>query len=402
MQEIVSEEPYEFIPPVYHDFWPGVLRYLIRPYLRMHFGVHSVECRHVERLRESLDAGHSIMLAVNHCRLSDPMVLGCLAMEAGCYLFAMGSWHLFRHSWLQRFVSRRLGAFSVYREGNDRRAIDEAIKILTENKRPLVIFPEGAISRHNDLIMELMDGPSVIARQAAKRREKQNPPGKVVIHPIAIRYSFLGDLDASLGPILDSLEARLTWSPQRHLSLTQRIGRLGEALLSLKEVEYLGTVRSGAPYDRAQQLIETVLLRLEEKWKIEDREDGVVARVKSLRAAILPDLVAKKITPDERQERWRDLSACYYVQQISHYPRDYIHREKNYPERVVETVERFEEDLTDKIKKVEPFHATIQVGEAIPVSTRRERGTVGDPITAQIRKQIQGMVDQLAAERPLV
>ena len=37
------------------------------------------------------------------------------------------------------------------------------------------------------------------------------------------------------------------------------------------------------------------------------------------------------------QRRWRDLAAAYYVQNMSHYPRDYILRVKNLPERVVET-----------------------------------------------------------------
>ena len=83
-------------------------------------------------------------------------------------------------------------------------------------------------------------------------------------------------------------------------------------------------------------------------------------------------MVAGKVTPEERERRWRDLAACYYAQQMSHYPRDYILREKNLPERVVETVERFEEDFTDHMRVHEPFHAVIQVGEAIPVGTQRD------------------------------
>ena len=65
-----------------------------------------------------------------------------------------------------------MGAFSVYREGVDRQAINTAVDILVEGKRPLVIFAEGAISRHNDELMPLMDGTAFIARTAAKRREK--------------------------------------------------------------------------------------------------------------------------------------------------------------------------------------------------------------------------------------
>jgi hypothetical protein len=84
---------------------------------------------------------------------------------------------------------------------------------------------------------------------------------------------------------------------------------------------------------------------------------------------------------------------------MSHYPRNYILREKNLPERVVETVERFEEDFTDRMRVHEPFHAVIQVGEAISVGTHRERALGVDPIMAEVRRQLQSMIDGLAAER---
>ncbi len=240
MQRVVIDEPYEFVPPVYSEWWPTILRPILKPYLRKSFGIDSVECRHVEQLRASIAAGHSVMLAPNHCRMPDPMVLGVLGMEAGCHLFAMASWHVFKQSRFQTFMTRRMGAFSVLREGNDRQAIETAINILMSRRRPLILFPEGAITRHNDLIEEMMEGPSFIARQVAKRLKKEGQPGEVVIHPVATRYAFQGDLAATLGPDLDALETGLSWQPQRHLSIVDRIGRIGQALLSLKEIEFFG------------------------------------------------------------------------------------------------------------------------------------------------------------------
>ena len=400
MQQVVFDEPYQFVPPVYSEWWPTLLRPYLRRYLRKAHGIHSVECRHVERLRASLAAGNSIVLAPNHCRMSDPLVLGILGMEADCHPFAMASWHLFKQSRFQTFMIRRMGAFSVLREGNDRQAIDTAIEILAARKRPLIMFPEGAITRHNDIIEEVMEGPSFIARQAAKRLQKQGISAGVVIHPVAIRYAFEGDLAASVEPVLRELESRFTWQPQGHLSLVERIGRIGHALLSLKEIEFLGAPQSGNPYERTEHLVQQVLAKLESAWQVKDSSGNVIARVKRLRTAILADMVGKQLTAEERARRWRDLAACYYAQQMSHYPRDYIIlREKNLPERVVETVERFEEDFTDRVRVHEPFHAVIQVGEAIPVSTHRERGAGSDPIMAEVRRQLQAMIDELAAER---
>jgi 1-acyl-sn-glycerol-3-phosphate acyltransferase len=399
MQQIVFDEPYQFVPPVYSDWWPWIIRLYLPHYLRSSYGIYSVECRHINRLKASLAAGNSIMLAPNHCRLSDPLVLGTMALEANSYLFAMASWHLFMQGRFQRFMIRRMGAFSLYREGNDRQAIDTAIDILVSRQRPLIMFPEGALTRHNDLVREMMEGPSFIARQAAKRLKKQQRPGEVVIHPVAIRYSFQGDLEKSVSPTLDDLEARLAWQPQRRFSLVERVARIGEAHLALKEVEFLGASRSGDPYDRAQYFIETNLTQLEDDWQIKDTSGGVIARVKRIRTAIMADLRKNTLTPDERERIWRDLAACYYVQQMSHYPRDYILRKKNLPERVVETVERLEEDFADQARKYEPFHAVVQVGEAIPVGTQRDRAAVGDPIMDEVRRQLQSMIDELAAER---
>lgn len=402
MQKIIFDEPYQFVPPVYSNWWPTLLRPYLRRYLRKAHGIHSVECRHVERLRASLAAGHSIVLTPNHCRMSDPMILGILGMQAGCHLFAMASWHVFKQSRFQTFMTRRMGAFSVLREGNDRQAIDTAIDILVSRQRPLIMFAEGAITRHNDLVEEFMDGPAFIARQAAKRLQKKGLPGAVVIHPVAIRYAFLGDVAAAVTPVLQELEDRFTWQRQEQLPIVERIEKVGEALLALKEVEFLGTTQTGNPYDRAGNLVQEVLSKLEAEWKIKDTSGQAIARVKRLRMAILADMIDGDISAEERARRWRDLAACYYAQQMSHYPRDYIVHGQNLPERVVETVERFEEDFTDKLSVHEPFHAVIDVGEAIEVGTHRERGVDVDPVVAAARGQVQSMIDALAAERTAV
>ena len=261
------------------------------------------------------------------------------------------------------------------------------------------MFPEGALTKHNDIVNEMMEGPSFMARQAAKRLKKMGSSREVVVHPVAIRYAFDGNVEKSIAATLDELEARLSWQPQHQLPLIKRIGRLGDAFLSLKEVEYLGEAQSGNPYDRAEHFIDAVLARVERDWQQKDSSGGVIARVKRLRTAILPDMVARKVTPEDRERRWHDLAAIYYAQQISHYPRDYILPERNLPERIIETVERLEEDFTDHSHKYEPFHAVVEVGEGIPVGPERDREAVGDPIMAEVHRQLQSMITGLAAER---
>src|SRR5438045_3620862 len=150
MQNVVVDKPYRFIPPDRGRFWYSIIQLALRRRLRADHGIESVECRGIEHLRGSLKAGHGILLCPNHCRPADPMVLGMLSREVGAPFYTMASWHLFMHSPLLGWLLPRMGVFSVYREGMDREALKQAMEILKNAERPLVLFPEGRISRAND------------------------------------------------------------------------------------------------------------------------------------------------------------------------------------------------------------------------------------------------------------
>jgi 1-acyl-sn-glycerol-3-phosphate acyltransferase len=397
MQQVVIDEPYQFIPPYRGTLWARLFRPFLARYLRKEHGITESECRGLEKLRSSLDAGHGIVLAPNHCRPADPMAMGLLAQAMHISLFSMASWHVFKADWLTAFVIRRLGAFSVYREGMDRQAINCAIEILENAVRPLVIFPEGVITRTNDRLGVLMEGTAFIARSAAKRREKQTPSGKVVIHPVAMRYQFHGDLEATLVPVLTDIETRLSWRPQQSRALINRIRKLGTALLTLKEVEYLEEPQTGSLYKRLDRLIDKLLVPLEEEWLKGNGTGNVVSRVKALRSAILPDMVKNDLPEDERQRRWRQLEQVYLAQSLSFYPRDYV-LPSSPPERLLETVERFEEDLTDRVRVHGPMKLIIEVGDAIEVSPQRSKGEKTDPVMQELETSLKAMLDRLAEE----
>jgi 1-acyl-sn-glycerol-3-phosphate acyltransferase len=396
MHPVVVEKPYSFVPPHHGMWWPRFLQLFVRRRLRREFGVVDVQCRGLEHLRQSLSNGHGMMLTPNHCRPCDPLVVSATCRRVGTAPLIMASWHLFQQGRWKAFLMRRAGAFSVYREGMDRQALQAGIEILRQSRRPLVVFPEGVITRSNDRVEPMMEGPSFLARAAAKPKAKGATPRPVVIHAVAIKYFFHGDVEASLHPVLDDIERRLTWQPNRDRDLYERIYKVGESLLCLKELEYLGQPQSGPIHERVQRLIDRVLTPLEEEWLEGHRERTVVGRVKRLRAAILPDMVQGQVTDQERERRWRQLADMYLVQQMSHYPPEYI-KSKPTPERMLETVERFEEDLTDTCRVHSPMTVTVRVGEAIPVSPTRQRGTTDDPLMAEIEAQLRSMLEELAS-----
>jgi 1-acyl-sn-glycerol-3-phosphate acyltransferase len=390
MQNIVIDKPYVPIPPYHGRIWPSLLASYLPLHLRKKYGIERVECIHADRLAQSIAAGHGVLLAPNHSRDDDPFVVGMLTREVHSPFFIMASWHLFMQDRMHAFLLRRAGAFSVYREGIDRTAVNTAVEILETAERPLVIFPEGVVSRANDRLNELMEGTALIARSAAKKRAKLQPPKKVVVHPVAIRYRFHGNVEPAITSVLDKIETRLTWQKQQ-LPLVERIYKTGGALLGLKEMEYLGEARSGPIDARLANLIDAILVPVETQWFKKKQEGSIPARVKRLRSAILPDMADDKVDEAERQRRWKQLADLYLAQQLSNYPSDYV-RSNPTPERLLETVERFEEDLTDRITVHRPLHATVTVGEAIEASPTREARGGDDPLMEQIASQLRTML----------
>jgi hypothetical protein len=243
-----------------------------------------------------------------------------------------------------------------------------------------------------------LDGVAFIARTAARKREKRGA-GKVVVHPVALKYLFQGDLEATVIPVLREIEHRFSWQPQDDLSLYDRVVKIGRALLCLKEIEYFGREQDGRLTERMQGLINRLLQPLEREWLGEPQTGSVVPRVKSLRMKILPDMVNGTIDQQERNRRWRQLTDIYLSQQVSCYPPDYL----KYPtvDRLLETVERYEEDLTDRVRVHGKLKVVIDVGAAIEVSPQRDRKAEPDPLMARIAQELQAMLDKLAMESPL-
>ncbi len=397
MQDIIIEKPYQFVPPHRGNLVPKmILKLGIVPwYLRKYEGVVSHQLHGVDHLRESMRQGHGVLLAPNHCRYADPLVMAFLAHEAQVPMFAMASWHLFQQSRLQRWALSAMGAFSVYREGLDRQSLDTAVDMLVNPQRPLIVFPEGTVFRTNDRLQPLLDGVAFMARTAAKRRAKDNGTGKVVIHPVAIKYVFHGDLEKAVDPTLDALEKRLTWTLLKETTTLQRIHRITVAMLSLKEIEYLGTAQQGSFEERQQRLVDHLLCPLEQEWLGKTVVDTIVPRIKSLRMKIVPELTTGELDERERERRWTQLSRIYLSQQIASYPADYVVSPTT-DTRILETVERLEEDITDRAGVHGPLEVIIEIDEAIEVPTDRTPRGEEDPIMKRLRERMQAMLDRLS------
>ncbi len=405
MQDIIVVKPYQFVPPHKGRIWPWLIVHLLmQPYLRHYYGIRRFESRHGEKIRASLDAGHAVILVANHTRPCDPIAAGWLTRLAKEPMYCMASWHVFMNSRIDRFISRRCGAYSVYREGSDHTSLNFSINSLVHHDRPIILFAEGFVTRSNDLVRPLLDGAALIARTAARRLAKADPPRKVVIHPVAFKYFFRGDLEASVTPVLERLEKQLSLSPPDDLPLVERIRKIGRGLLRKREIEFLGEPqKSGANdkgfHDRVESLIEKILDPLERQYALGNNPHGVYARVQALRSRIVPDLIGGQLSDKEEKLRWQHIRELYIAQDLGCYPRDYL-ADNPSTERILETVERLEENLTDRATIHKPLDGVIQVGDAIEVATKRERRLAVDPLTTAIHTSISQMIQNICHHPP--
>ncbi|KAA5544370.1 1-acyl-sn-glycerol-3-phosphate acyltransferase [Roseiconus nitratireducens] len=419
---VVFDRPYQFVPPVRNTAWPWLIQRLrlYDRYLRKKEGVVDYELRNLHHVQSSLDAGHSILLAPNHCRYADPLVLGWPARALGIHVHAMASWHLFNEGWFDAFAIRRMGAFSIYREGNDRQSLETAIDILAEGRRPLIIFPEGTTNRTNDQLKPLLDGVAFIARTAAKRRAKmhqadstdtsspagQPPSGQVVIHPVAIKYLSVHKIDDWATRQLDQFEKQLGWTHMPPRDLRQRTVQLAEAHLALKETQYYGHSNGGDLPERRDALIQHLLETTERRMGLDNESESVRERVRQIRSAAASrffDRSPAQVSAHESEEELRrDVDAADLAQELFSYPDSYLIPDQVTDMRIVETIQRMQESINGKADTSIPLKAVIEFAPALPVDGKRPRKGEPDPLMQSLESQLSEMLGRLSKEaRPL-
>ena len=117
-----------------------------------------------------------------------------------------------------------------------------------------------------------------------------------------------------------------------------------------------------------------------------------IPRVKSLRPIIVPDLAKGNLQLEEAADRRRDLYDLNFVQQLCYYPVDYLSGKtgKVTVERIIETLERLEEDLTDTITMPRRFKLVIDVLDAVEIPAEKlPRGAENDPVMDEVRDRLE-------------
>lgn len=399
---VVFDRPYQFVPPMRSSWWPTVIQTLrlYDLYLRYSEGVVDYELRGLEHVQASKDSGRSMLWAPNHCRYADPLALGWPARQLGVNVHAMASWHLFNVSSFDSFALRRMGAFSIFREGNDRQSIEAAVQVLVEGKRPLIVFPEGAMNRTNDLVKPLLDGVGLIARTAARRRVKQLDDGQdptVVVHPVGIKYLCIEDPQPWAEQQLDQFEQRFAWQFMPDRDIRTRTVDVAATFLAIKEMQYLGQVQQGSLSQRRDALIEHLLRFGEQSLGLPMTTGDARDRGRAIRAKASEQHFSPHQDTSEAELR-RVATAADLAQELLSYQESYLLPGKATDTRIVETIQRMQELMDGRSNNRVPLKAVIEFAPAIEVSTARPPKGQRDPVMQELDEQLNDLVANLSKE----
>jgi Acyltransferase len=415
---VVFDRMYEFVPPHRGNWWPNFIQAfrLYDYYLRKKEGVVDFELHGLDHFQRVLQSGDGILVTPNHCRYADPLVLGWPTRKLKTHVYAMASWHLFNQSALDSFALRKMGAFSLYREGADRKSLDTAIQVLADAERPLVIFPEGATFRTNDFLKPLLDGVPFIARAAARRAAKEERG--VVILPTALKYLCLDDIRPWAHQQLAVLENRLGWSVSAEQNLVTRCTKVAAGLLSLKEVEYEAPLPSGTLPQRRNALIRHILSHCESHLGLTEKNQSLASvdspyssfesmlQQTSLRVRSIRSEISSRFFSPQREtsaEELRRLARMVdTVLELTAYNDSYLTPGQSTDSRIVETIQRMQEFLLGKADASVRLKVRIEFDEPIVVPAEKSpRGEV-DPLLVELRERLESMLQRLSTlARPM-
>lgn len=354
----------------------------------------SIEVKNPEVLNELISDDIGIMLTPNHSSHADPFAVYGISDIVNSPMYFMVAWEVYGNaSWIKRLGLSHHGCFSVDREGTDMRALRQAMEILQQAKFPLVVFPEGEIYHINERITPFREGAASIALMAARKSTRP-----VACLPVGVRYYYVEDPTSDLLEVMNQLEMKLFWRPRPDLTLVDRIYRIAEGILALKELEYTGQVTSASIPDRLHQLIDLVLKTVEKRHEIDSHSGTIPERIKEARRRII-----KKYSEAEQQTDSqfqikpleRDLDDLYLVVQLFSYPGDYV-REKPSLERVAETIDKFEEDglgLTQPRRRG-TRKAIIEFGEPVIMEPGKKTRLKPAELTHQLEEQVQSLLSR--------
>ena len=149
----------------------------------------------------------------------------------------MAAYDVFARSKFVSWIMQRIGAFSVDREGSDRKAMKCAAQILEEGQYALVIFPEGNVYFCNDRVTPFAEGAAYIGLRTQHKLGEDTP---VYAVPISLKYTLIEDVRRTVISDLEEIAQKYKTSLSTEKPMIEEITRISILTLSefLKKHDY--------------------------------------------------------------------------------------------------------------------------------------------------------------------
>lgn len=171
-----------------------------------------------------------------------------------------------------------------------------------------------------------------------------------------------------------------------------------EALLALKEIQYLGHSEAGPLPQRRDALIGHLLDSAEQRLGLPATEELARTRVRVIRSEVVKRFFALPDDPVEQSRLRNIVGAADLAQDLVSYPDCYLMPGQVTDTRIVETIQRMQESLLGKADSSVKLKVVIDFAEPIPVPTDRAPRGGTDPLMQQLDDRLAEMLSKLSAE----
>lgn len=380
-----SDLPYRFFPPRYFAPTAWLIRRFNRRWLSSRLRIREVEVHGREHL-ESLPAKTRIILLPNHPTHADASILLEVCRQIGIRPRVMAAYDIYHRGKLEPWVMKRLGCFSVDREGSDKPAMEEAARTILEGRFALTMFPEGNVYLENDRVTPFHDGAAFLAMRAAKQLAEKGE--RVVCVSVSTKATHLRDCRAELGEVFRLMCAKvgIPFDPtHRPIDALRAIGlsalrkELAKRSVTVpNEGDLIQLIRAAA--DRTLDELEPKL------GLVAKDQENLFERVRAARR-VIHEIRTEPEKAAEHDAAARHAQDAMLAFRIASYSGNYV-AERPSLDRIGETLEKLYEDTHDAfLKPYSDRKAIVRINEPIDVTTMLESGKAS-PIRGAKQKQL--------------
>lgn len=394
-----SDEPYRYFPPRRFAPTAWVLTQLNRlHYLPRVKRICAVEVTGADALLRMKRRGDGILFTPNHPTHADPQIYVEALRQIGQTAYIMAAYDVFLRRRRDAWVMKRLGCFSVDREGSDAKAMTQASTILRDGRRPLTIFPEGNVYLLNDLVTPFHDGAAMLALRAAKELAKASR--RVLVVPVSIKASYTEDVRENVRRLLGTVASAVECQIDEQFDMPNQLKQVGLTALR-RNLRHRGIEVDD--WLELSALIETaggrVLEQLEAKIQIKPKpKDSLIDRVRQARRTIHQVRTDSDRPADqEAAATWADQAMLAF--RIASYRGDYV-RSNPTIDRIAETVQKLAEDvLSQEARPLGARRAFVRFGEPIDTgehleSFQQKARVAVRALTEQVETRVQEGIDE--------